>query len=392
VARDVAAAPHGRRPGAELCFVSPKAFGLLSGAAHVRHIGGAEVQQCLVARGLAGRGRGVSMVTFDVGQADGGVHGGVRVFRSHRERAGLPGLRFLWPRLTHTWASMRRADSAAYYQRTSDSLTGVVAAFCRLRGRRFVFSVGEDGDCVPALPNCRTARERVLYRYGLRRADVVVAQTRWQQEALQRNFGRASILIRSAAPDPGGPRPLPPGPPPRVLWAGRLAPQKRPELLLELARRCPGVDFDVVGAPPSGAAAHEFDAAARALPNVRLHGFVPHRELGDFYDRAVALVCTSVREGFPNTFLEAWSRGRPVVTTVDPDRVVREEDVGLVAEGVEDLAEAVLCFSRQGDEWAARARRARAYYLREHRPERVLDLYEALLDSLNPCKGGPCSP
>jgi glycosyltransferase involved in cell wall biosynthesis len=254
-----------------------------------------------------------------------------------------------------------------------------------------VFSVGEDGDCVPALPNCRTARERVLYRYGLRNAHVVVAQTRWQQEALKRHFGRSSVLIRSAAPDPGEPRPFPPGEAPRVLWAGRLAPQKRPELVLELARRCPGVVFDVVGAPPSGAAAREFDAAATAVTNVQLHGFVPHGELGAFYDRAVALVCTSLREGFPNTFLEAWSRGRPVVTTVDPDNVVRQEEVGLVAAGVEDLAEAVRCVAKQGEEWAAKARRARAYYVREHRPDRVLDLYESLLDTLDR-EGGPCNP
>jgi glycosyltransferase involved in cell wall biosynthesis len=286
---------------------------------------------------------------------------------------------------------MERADAATYYQRTSDSLTGVVAAFCRLRGRRFVFSVGEDGDCIPALPNCRTARERVLYRYGLRRAHVVVAQTRWQQEALDRHFGRSSVLIRSTAPDPGEPSPPPSAGTPHLLWAGRLAPQKRPELLLELARRCPEVVFDVVGAAQSGAAEHEFTAGAAAVPNLRLHGFVPHGGLGAFYDRAAALVCTSVREGFPNTFLEAWSRARPVLTTVDPDDVVRREGVGLVAGGLEELAEAARTLSKQGREWAGMAGRARAYYLREHRPDRVLDLYEALLDNLDPCEGGSCS-
>jgi glycosyltransferase involved in cell wall biosynthesis len=382
--------PETRRRRAELCFVSPKAFGLLSGDPGVRHIGGAEVQQCLVARGLAERGHAVSMVTLDVGQEDGQLHDGVLAFRSYREGSGLPGLRFLWPRVTHTWASMERADACVCYQRTSDSLTGIVAAFCRLRGRRFVFSVGEDGDCIPSLPNCRTLRERALYRYGLRRADVVVAQTRWQQKALARHFGRSSVLIRSAARDPGEPSPLPPGGGPRLLWAGRLAPQKRPDLLLKLASRCPGVVFDVVGAAQSGAAADAFAANAIAVPNLRLHGYVPHGELGTFYERAAALVCTSLREGFPNTFLEAWSRGRPVLTTVDPDDVVREEGVGLVAGGLEELAEGVRRFSARGDEWAEMARRARAYYVREHRPERILDDYEALLDTLHPRKGGSC--
>jgi glycosyltransferase involved in cell wall biosynthesis len=380
------------RPRGELCFVAPKAYGILSGDTRVRHIGGAEVQQCLLAQGLARRGRAVSMVTLDEGQGSERAHGGVVAFRSYGLHAGLPGLRFFWPRVTHVWAAMRRADAAAYYQRTSDSLTGVVAAFCRLWRRRFVFAVGEDGDCLPSLPNCRTGRERALFRFGLRRADVVVAQTRWQQEALVRHFGVRSVLIRSAAPDAGEPKQLPREGRPRFLWAGRVAPQKRPELLIELARRCPGTDFDVVGAAQGGASGEAFATAAAALPNVRLHGFVPHAELGTFYDQATALVCTSVREGFPNTFLEAWTRARPVLTTVDPDEVVRREGVGLVASGPAELTEATLGISARGEDWAAMSRRARAYYLREHRPDRILDDYEALLRELLSRDGVSCSP
>jgi glycosyltransferase involved in cell wall biosynthesis len=373
---------------AELCFVSPRAYGLLSGDPAVRHIGGAEVQQCLVARGLAARGHAVSMVTLDMGQGDGRAHQGVVVHRSYREGSGLPGLRFFWPRLARTWASMRRADAAVYYQRTSDSLTGIVAAFCRVHGRRFVFSAGEDGDCVRPLPNCRTARERALYRYGLRRADVVVAQTRTQSRLLREEFDRSSVVIRSAAPDPGEPRRTSEAASGSLLWAGRIAPQKRPELLLELARRCPDITFDVVGAAQSGGRAEELTAAAATTPNLRLHGFVPHGELAPFYDQAAALVCTSLREGFPNTFLEAWSRGLPVLTTVDPDDVVRSEGLGAVAAGVEGLVEGARTLARRGSEWEAMSGRARAYYVREHRPERVLDDYEALLRSLSGGRAG----
>jgi glycosyltransferase involved in cell wall biosynthesis len=375
----------------ELCFVAPKAYGLLSGDSRVRHIGGAEVQQCLLARGLAQRGRPTAMVTLDVGQDVESTFDGVLAVRSYREEAGLAGLRFFWPRITGLWAAMRRADASVYYQRTSDSLTGVVAAFCRRYQRRFVFAAGEDGDCLPALPNCRTARERVLYRYGLRRADVVVAQSRWQHDALARNFGLSSVQIRSAAPDPGEPWAVPPEARPRFLWAGRFAPQKRPDLLIELARRCPDADFEVVGGQSSGAPDAMVTDAARRIANLHLRGFVPNRQMGSLYESALALVCTSVREGFPNTFLEAWSRGRPVLTTVDPDGVVGEERIGLVANDVEALVAAVREMSAGGRQWAEMAGRARAYYLREHRPERILDDYGSLLDGLAAHEGGVCS-
>jgi glycosyltransferase involved in cell wall biosynthesis len=331
------------------------------------------------------------MVTLDEGQGEGRVHHGVAVFPSYRLAAGLPGLRFLWPRITHVWAALHRADAAVYYQRTSDTLTGVVAAFCRLRGRRFVFGVGEDGDCLPSLPNCGTARERALYRFGLRRADLVVAQTSWQQEALRRHFGIPSVLIRSAAPDPGEPSRLPSPGRPRFLWAGRVAPQKRPDLLVDLARRCPEAEFDVVGTAQDGGSGPAFAAAALSLPNLKLHGFVPQTELGRFYEPATALVCTSVREGFPNTFLEAWARARPVLTTVDPDGVVEREGLGLAAPAVEELAEGVRRLSTRGEDWAGMSRRARAYYLREHQPDRVLDAFEAVLREPGLREERPCS-
>jgi glycosyltransferase involved in cell wall biosynthesis len=80
-----------------------------------------------------------------------------------------------------------------------------------------------------------------------------------------------------------------------------------------------------------------------------------------------------------------------VVTTVDPDDVVRSEGLGLVARGVDELAEAIERVSRRGDEWDDMARRARARYEREHRLDRLLDRYESLLGALTPGAAGTCS-
>lgn len=60
-------------------------------------------------------------------------------------------------------------------------------------------------------------------------------------------------------------------------------------------------------------------ARARSLSNVRLHGRIAERAaLAELYRGAALLCCTSSLEGFPNTFLEAWSHGLPVVTTSTP--------------------------------------------------------------------------
>jgi len=57
-------------------------------------------------------------------------------------------------------------------------------------------------------------------------------------------------------------------------------------------------------------------------------------EIHDYYRDAHCLVSTSAHEGFPNTFLEAWRVGTPVVSlAVDPARIAREEALGGFADG-----------------------------------------------------------
>ena len=54
-----------------VCFVALNAYAAHFGGHNSQHLGGAEVQQELIARELVKRGYRVSFVVFDHGQADG---------------------------------------------------------------------------------------------------------------------------------------------------------------------------------------------------------------------------------------------------------------------------------------------------------------------------------
>ena len=127
---------------------------------------------------------------------------------------------------------------------------------------------------------------------------------------------------------------------PYVAWVGMLRQPKRPDLLIEIAKRSPQIQYVVLrGSPPTG---HHRDTVRKSsidsadYQTSNFAGQVAPVEAERVIAEAAALLCTSDQEGFPNTFLQAWSHGTPVVTLqVDPDSLIKRFDLGMVTGTVE---------------------------------------------------------
>ncbi|NLF32898.1 MAG: glycosyltransferase [Planctomycetes bacterium] len=360
-----------------LCFVAHDALGELLGVPG-GHIGGVERQVSLMARWFAASGCRVAVVTWNdplEGVAD---TEGIEIIRTCGRDEGLVGLRFLHPRWTSLTAALRRADADLYYHNCGEYVTGQVALWCRRHGRKFVYSIANDPDCDRRLPMMRSGRERVLYRYGLRHAEAVISQTETQRLMLLEDFGLPSTVIPMPCPGPTDEQYAPPsldGQVPRVLWIGRICLQKRPDRLLDVARACPELRFDLVGPVGSGAYAAEVCARADTIPNITLHGAVPRDQVPLFYRRSAVLINTSDFEGFPNTFLEAWSHGLPAVSTFDPDGRIALEELGFVAADTGGLIDALKTLMADSASYRGFSDRARRYYLQTHTPQAVMPLF-----------------
>ncbi len=378
-------------PRPHLCFVAPNTWPVFSRDPDNEVIGGAEVQQSILARALAGAGYRVSMICLDFGQPQGVSLDGVTVHKAHRPDAGLPVLRFVHPRITAMWRAMRAADADVYYQRCSAMLTAVVAAFCHRYGKRSIFASAADLDFVPGSQPIRYLRDRWLFEQGLKRVDRIVVQNATQQQSCRANYGRESTQIPSCYE-------LPDGASPRtgdcVLWVASMRERdyKRPELFLELARRLPQRRFVMIGGADSASRRNTYferiREAATSIPNVEFTGFLPLARVEPYFDRARVLVNTSIHEGMPNTFLQAWARGVPTVAFVDTGARLRGEPLYRVVERVEQAAAEIEQLFADEGYWKRASARCREYFDGTHSIPKVLARYEELLQGLVRGPGG----
>jgi glycosyltransferase involved in cell wall biosynthesis len=255
-------------------------------------------------------------------------------------------------------------------------MLGLMAMFCRQHGRGLVFRLAHDTDADPKRLLIRYRRDKWLYAYGLRRSHAVLSQHSAQQSALLSNYGVKSTVADMLVDPPASEYDLSRRDV-QVLWVNNLRDFKRPELAVELARRLPGWYVHMVGGPQPGFQTlyETIHREAAAVPNLIFHGRVPYHDVGNFYDRARVFVNTSDTEGFPNSYLQSWRRGVPVVAFFDPDGLICREGLGYAVGSMEEMQQAVERLLTDDDEWHRISARCCDYMERHHGDDVVLKPY-----------------
>ena len=227
----------------------------------------------------------------------------------------------------------------AFFERFRDCLVGLRTYYYRFSvphveaaGR--VFPLGSEFEFVSS---------------NLDRLAGVISDNRAVIDHAQRRFGipignwHCIYSLVEAVGSPGLASPAGPGLPwkRRLLWASRLAPEKRPALLPKLARRLleewPDLELAVYGHRVEWA----FDPADfEGMPNVAYHGaFDSPLDLP--LSQCDGLVYTSRYDGIPNVLLEMMAMGMPVIAPAVggiPELVVDGQTGFLVPDADDDDA------------------------------------------------------
>jgi glycosyltransferase involved in cell wall biosynthesis len=293
------------------------------------------------------------------------------------------------PRL---YEMLRRHKPDVIYQRVGGSYTGVAAFYARRYGARFVWHVAHDHDVTPGRLAHEGATlsflryiEKWLLEYGLRRADVIIAQTQEQRRRIEHYYGRLdAIVVPNFHPAPteridkSGMR--------QVLWVANFKKWKRPEAFVGLAeklRRLENVRFVMIGKPSNDkqwqSSLQDRIANTNALTYL---GEVSQEIVNEYLAKSHLFVNTSEVEGFANTFIQAWLRQVPVVSLdADPDGVLGREGVGVACRSEERLRKAVEELLRNDMLRTEMGLRAQAYATAHHSTSNLDRLVQILLRS-----------
>lgn len=240
---------------------------------------------------------------------------------------------------------LRRERPDIVYQRVGYSATGIAAKYCRESPCQLVWHIAHERDV--ALRRRRPIR-RILFdrienkyrEFGIRHANIIIGQAAYQDRLLHRNYGRTcDLVVGNWLPLPS--RPTVKNGPVTMVWIANLKPHKQPDAFIRLANRmrhCHDARFIMIGRPASGRYQKKLEKSMEGLPNLAYLGERSIDEVNEVLAGAHVFVNTSVSEGFPNTFVQAWLHQVPVVSLhVDPDDLLKRHGLGYHSVTFDDL-------------------------------------------------------
>ena len=288
-------------------------------------VGGAERQQWFLARALAAAGWVVTV--------------GVRVGLQPGEDKSINGVKFVGMdqgQILSAWYRLLSSERPDWwYWRCASHWWGPAVGIAKLEKVGTIFSAAFDSDVLPRRALHTRRFWWPLYAWGLSETDRILLQHDGQLSDLSSRWRAKAYCVSSIAGEtvvmkPHSKRAK------CVAWVGDLRRPKRPDLLIEIARSMPEIRFIVCGGPTAHRSqpgyGERISDCLQTVPNVEQRGQIIHSEALQVIADAAVLLSTSDEEGFPNTFLEAWSSGTPVVSLkIDPDRQIERLGLGVVS-------------------------------------------------------------
>ena len=305
---------------------------------------GPEVHQVLLSKELIKHNFEVAVVTQCEKGAPVEYINGIEVIKIHAKIYSSN----IILKIVHIWNAMRKAKADIYIH--AGGAAGAVSPFCRVMKKKYVYDIASDALVSSEIITKKNKEfSQSIFSLGafgnwldIKLADAIIVQSEFQKKMLKKNFGKDSMAIKM--PFPLTERGMPEkAKPPIMLWVGAMAEVKQPELFVRLAKVIPEGRFQMIGGRSGNQELYDkIKKSSKRISNLEFLGVVPFDEINEYFSRASILVNTSMFEGFPNAFIQAWMNYTPVVSLrSDPDEIICRYNMGFHSKTFDQLVEDV---------------------------------------------------
>jgi len=299
-------------------------------------VGGATVQAYYWILGLLAHGQEVGVLIPDNINTNIEKRSNIKFLKTFTVIKNDSVLKWLYPRYSKLNFSIHQFKPKYIYQAGSGFITWILAYISKKKNIIFIHRIANDADTDERIKQRLPFFTRIFYEYGLRNADKIICQNKYQYKNIKKRFPNKSVMVihnpyfcefvsndivlfkdRNY-----------------IAWLGVFQKQKNLPALLYIVKKLPNVMFKIAGKCKKGIDSETKNTIEelKKFTNVTFVGYLKRTEINKFLSNSYALLNTSHYEGFSNTFLEAFAAGTPVISLkgVDPDRIISNNRLGYV--------------------------------------------------------------
>jgi glycosyltransferase involved in cell wall biosynthesis len=365
----------------KICFIAPNAYPLIT-KTKPNNVIGPDLDQVTIAEALHHDGYEISFITYYDNDFKGKEFHNMSLIKMHDPNSKIN----IFSKVFNIWKSLKKADSDIYFH--YGDFMGLTSIFAFINGKKSVYRIGSDffvnkgivKEKIREFSNSKFSIRSIGNWIDIKLADAVCVQTEYQYNQLKQNYGKKGIIIKNhiklknyieKKPEKF-----------IALWVGSIAEVKQPQLFLKLAKKLPKISFWMIGGSIDQLD-EKFIKCSKDLGNFKFFGAIPPSEIDEYYKKASVLINTSIFEGFPNSFIQAWMYYSPVISlNADPDGIITQKNMGFHSKSYEQLEKDLEILVENKDLRIEMGSNGRNYVFKEHDIVLIAHKYKTLIDKL----------
>ena len=317
-----------------ICFISPKAYPLFNNNVKST-FGGSEVQLSLLAKKFASyEDLDIHFIVADYKQKNIEQYDNINVWKS------LNFNDIVIKQILNFYRVFKKINADVYIQRTLTIYSGLMAYYCKIKHRKFIYMVSHDRetDNTDKIYNKKLKGflANLVYKYST----LTIAQNNYEYNNLKKRFPKSNIKILKKGFDFSTIKKKED----KIydcIWIGRCEKWKNPEVFIKLATLNKNFKFLMICPPVLNNEKYfeEIKTKSEQVKNLDFIDFAESKTTYNFLSKSKIFCVTSTLEGdWPMTVLEATATGLPIISYIlNYDNLITKYNAGFYCRNDFDL-------------------------------------------------------